>query len=346
MRSMRAVVWWPRVAHELRTARGAWLISALSVCACWSKEAPDLFQEVGFSSASPTPDAGGSAPQAAGPRASEAPPQNGEVSAATPLSPATPPIQPPSRSDAGAPSGVVPAPLTPPPVAKPVPLVGEVFTDPASQCAFPETEQLDATLFSGSFDGTTCRPNLDAPYQTFWYRYQDSSTALLSQGVSAPGCSATSCSLHVQGPAAGSEGFSSYGAGVGFPLVSSDTPIDASRFVGIQYWARGTILGTRGPAATDVPQTVFMRVVTSTNRSGDEFGAYCHVDPLSWTLCRQRFSELGRDGYVAAPDPATDVLSLQALVRIEFEFRLFRSPDGSVPVPVSVDAEISSISFF
>jgi len=224
--------------------------------------------------------------------------------------------------------------------------VGEVVTDVAAACLFPETEQPDAPLFSGSFDGTTCRTSLDAPYDGSWYSYQDSSTALLAQEVSAPGCSETSCSLHVQGPPAGSEGFSTYGAGVGVPLVSSNAPIDASRFVGIQYWARGTILGTRGPSATDVPQTVFMKLLTSTNRSGDEFGAYCRVDPLNWTLCRQTFSELGRDGYVSTPDAATDVLSVQELVRIEFEFRLFHSADGSVPVPVSVDVEIGSISFF
>jgi hypothetical protein len=218
---------------------------------------------------------------------------------------------------------------------------------PATRCSFPSTFEPDAVLFSGAVTADTCRLNLDAPYETFWYPFQDTAAASsVEQGAAAPGCEPNNCSLRVRGPAPGSEGYRVSGAGVGFPLALTDTPLDITRFAGIQFWARGTAVGTRGPDNTNAPQTLFVKVGTSTARLGDDFGAYCAIEPSTWTLCRSDFASLRRDGYVAEPDLASDVLDLGNATRVEFEFRLYRDALGNAPAPVSFDAELASISFF
>jgi hypothetical protein len=233
-------------------------------------------------------------------------------------------------------------------VAVPVrPPAGVVVSDASEACTFPEAPPADSVLFSGTREDDACRINLEDPYATFWYAYQDTGAEPgVSQSVLAPGCTENSCSLHVQGPIEGTAPFSLYGAGVGFPLVAGDAEFDASSFSGIQYWARGNIEGTRGPGNTASPQTLFLKVTSATERAGDDFGRYCRIDATNWTLCRQEFAELERDGYVASPDPATDTLELSQLVRIQFEFPLHRDASGAAPVPVRFDIELAAISFF
>jgi hypothetical protein len=148
------------------------------------------------------------------------------------------------------------------------------------------------------------------------------------------------------GPTQDSAAYSTYGAGLGFPLAVGDAPIDVRRFSGIQFWARDTTAGTRGPGGVPSPQTMFLKIPTATARLGDDFGMYCTIDPSAWTLCRSEFSALRRDGYVADPDPASDVFDPDNATRIEFEFRLFRDAAGNVPTMVSFDVELAAISFF
>jgi hypothetical protein len=233
------------------------------------------------------------------------------------------------------------------PVVPVRPPAGVVFGDAAQACTFPESAPDDAALFSGTREDSACRIDLDEPYGTFWYAYQDTDgDARVFQSVLAPGCSEDTCSLHVQGPIEGAAPFSVYGAGVGFPLAAGDGPFDASGFSGIQYWARGNIEGTRGPGNSSSPQTLLLKVTSVTNRAGDDFGRYCRIDSANWTLCRQEFAELERDGYVASPSAATDTLELDQLVRIQFEFPLHRDASGAAPVPVGFDIELAAISFF
>jgi hypothetical protein len=237
-----------------------------------------------------------------------------------------------ANADAGAPrsavvSGIAPGALAP--------------------CGLPSTTEAGAVLFSGALAGSACRINLDAPYETFWYPYQDSEGAsTVQQGATAPGCEPSTCALHAAGPTPGNVGYSQYGAGVGFPLAAADAPLDISRFAGIQFWARGTASGTRGPSGSAAPRTLFVKVVTVKTRLGDDFGAYCTIDSSAWTPCRSEFAALRRDGYVADPDPASDVLDLASATRVEFEFRLHRDPAGNIPAPVSFDVELAAISFF
>ncbi len=234
------------------------------------------------------------------------------------------------------------APRQLPPPSDPV---GIVFADAGAACSLPETQAADAVLFSGALRGEVCRTASDLPYGTFWFGYQDAELGLAHR-VGLPGCHAESCSLHVQGPTTSLVGYSTYGAGVGFPMAANNGPIDVSRFAGIQYWARGTIVGTRGPGYSNSPQMLLLKLVTATERQGDDFGMYCRIDPVDWTLCRQELSDLRRDGYVATPDPTTDRFDAQNLVKVQFEFPLYLDPVGAVPTPVSFDVELAAISYF
>jgi hypothetical protein len=329
----------------------SWLFA---LAACSAPEPTDLFSEVGtVAPASAPPPAPTTAPPVPG-GGQATPPSSSEMGPATPstrppdapapvsdgaatdVDPGPPDAGPPPSSD----EGVVPTPPARPPA-------GVVVADASLACTLPASPPDDMTLFSGAREGDACRINLDEPYGTFWYSYQDTDAEpRVFQGVQAPGCSDDRCALRVQGPIAGAPPFTLYGGGVGFPLAVGDAQFDASAFSGIQYWARGTIRGTRDAGNTPGPQTLLLKVASSTNRSGDEFARYCRIDVANWTLCRQEFSELQRDGYVADPDPATDTLELNQLVRIEFEFPLHRDAAGAIPVPIQFDVQLASISFF
>jgi hypothetical protein len=214
----------------------------------------------------------------------------------------------------------------------------------AVTCDRPATAEAGAVLFSGTPVGAACPTSLDAPYGTTWFAYQDNADLLTLESV-APSCDPALCSLHVEGPAAGNPGYSAYGAGVALPLALDNTPVDLSRFAGVQLWARGTIAGTRGLGAADAPQTLFLKVVTTTARNGDDFGVHCEIDPAEWSVCRAEFAAFGREGF-STPDVAVDVFDLQSALRVELELRLFRDAVGAVPVPVSAAFDVAQISFF
>jgi hypothetical protein len=345
----------------------SWLF-ALAAC---SAEPSDLFSEVRTVAPTPAPaptaaapDTGGGQPTPLGssemgpatpsirPPAAPAPVSGSAAtddaatdSAATdadagPPDPGPPDPGPPDPGPPSGDEGVVPTPPARPPA-------GVVFGDASQACTLPASPAGNTTLFSGAREGDGCRINLDEPYGTFWYSYQDTDAEpRVFQGVQAPGCFEDRCSLRVQGPIAGAPPFTLFGAGVGFPLAVGDAQFDASGFSGIQYWARGIIQGTRDAGNTPGSQTLLLKVASSTNRSGDDFARFCRIDVANWTLCRQEFSELERDGYVADPNPATDTLELSQLVRIEFEFPLHRDAAGAIPVPVQFDVQLASISFF
>ena len=216
----------------------------------------------------------------------------------------------------------------------------------AAECPAPAPVLLPgAALFSGTLGGGACPVLLDAPYQTAWFTYQDSAD-LLSVTSVAPGCTADSCALHVQGPAAAGTGYGNYGAGVALPLSTTNAPLDVSAFTGIELFARGTINGTRGPGAQSAPQTFFLKLVTSTDRQGDDFGIFCQIDPSAWTPCRVSFDALTREGFATSVDPATDTFDRTNVLRVELEFRLFRDAVGVVPVPVSVGMDVARVVFF
>jgi hypothetical protein len=216
----------------------------------------------------------------------------------------------------------------------------------AAECSGPAPVLLPgAAVFSGALGAGACPVLLDAPYQSAWFTYQDSGD-LLSVTSVAPGCSADTCALHVQGPATAGTGYGNYGAGVALPLSTANVPLDVSPFSGIELFARGTINGTRGPGAQSAPQTLFLKLVTSTDRQGDDFGTFCQIDPSAWTPCRVTFDALAREGFATGIDPATDTFDRANVLRVELEFRLFRDAAGAVPVPVSLAVDVARVVFF
>lgn len=226
-------------------------------------------------------------------------------------------------------------------------------------CGFPSPPPPPApsgTLYSGFPMGTAmgCASNIPAPRNGSWFQYHDSSddggSLIMSAMAELGGCGGMSlCAYHAKGPTNGA-GFPGYGAGVGFDLNDdSANPPDAlaydamaAGYTGIQFWAKGTITGTRGPGYSSSPQTIHLKLPTTTNRGGDDYGFYCQmIDPMTWTLCNVPFSKLIRDGFSATPNPATDMFDSQNVQKVQFEFSTY-STTGSV----TMDAWIDEVSFY
>jgi hypothetical protein len=229
-------------------------------------------------------------------------------------------------------------------------------------CGFPDSGAPTPTLYSGAPTGQAqvCVTSIPMPRNGNWFSYHDATTTtndaglLVTAGAGMGGCGGTStCAYHAYGPSnsdAGS-GFSVYGAGVGFDLFdmgSTASNYDASMYAGVQFWAKGSTLGTRGPNYVLSPQTIHLKLVTATNRSGDDYGFYCTMlDPTTWTLCRSDFTAVTRDGFAAMPPKATDMFDVNQLQKIQFELSLYSAPAGTTPLPtVMFDIWIDEVSFY
>ncbi len=233
---------------------------------------------------------------------------------------------------------------------------GAPDTGPATpdSCGFPPPTTPSGVLFSGFPMGTGmgCASNIPAPRNGQWFQYHDTSDdAGLSMSAKPEmgGCGGMSlCAFHVKGPASGA-GFTGYGAGVGFDLndnaAGTATNYDAmaAGYKGIQFWAKGTITGTRGPGYSSSAQTIHLKLVTATDRKGDDYGTYCQmIDPTMWTLCSLDFSKATRDGFSTTPDPTMDTLDYDKLLKVQFEFSRYSDPAALVVV----DAWIDEVSFY
>jgi hypothetical protein len=220
-------------------------------------------------------------------------------------------------------------------------------------CGFPPSMAMNPILYSGApagGGGGNCPGTLPPPRNGSWFSYHDATGdggVSLSATPALGGCGGISlCAFHIDGPIpADAGGFSIYGAGCGFDLndnaSGTATNYDLTPYTGIQYWAKGTINGTRGPGFAASPQTIHLKIVTATNRDGDDYGAYCQmIDPTIWTLCSVAFSALTRDGFSTTPDPATDTFDANQAQKVQFEFSL--ATGGAV----SFDAWIDEVSFY
>jgi hypothetical protein len=226
-------------------------------------------------------------------------------------------------------------------------------------CGFPDSGALNPTLYSGVPSGAAqvCVTSILPPRSTSWFSYHDATDdggLLMTAGAAMGGCGGTStCAFHANGPSnndAG-EGFAIYGAGVGFDLDDVNSvaqSYDASMYTGIQFWAKGVTLGTRGPNYVLSPQTIHLKLVTATNRSGDDYGFYCTMlDPTNWTLCRSDFANVKRDGFSSTPPVATDMFDDDVLQKVQFELSLYTAAAGTTPVPtVMFDIWIDEVSFY
>jgi hypothetical protein len=211
-------------------------------------------------------------------------------------------------------------------------------------------------LYSGFVMGTAmaCASNIPSPRNGSWFNYHDSSddagSLIMSAMPEMGGCGGMSvCAFHAHGPTNGA-GFPGYGAGVGFDLNdnAASPPVAmpynalAVGYRGIQFWAKGTITGTRGPGYASSPQTIHLKLPTATNRMGDDYGFYCQmIDPVKWTLCMVDFAKLSRDGFEDMFLPvATDMFDSDSIEKVQFEFSTF-STDA-----VAMDVWIDEVSFY
>jgi hypothetical protein len=231
------------------------------------------------------------------------------------------------------------------PHALPPLIVGVTSDDDDSACTLPSDATRGAIVFSGSAVLEACPINLDSPYGTFWYAYADGNPSSdVSAQVRAPGCNdAVPCALWARAPLTDA-GTTASSMAVGFPVSVGGITRDLSAFSGMRFWARGTISGSRGPGDSESPQTLLVQLVTSTDRAGDDFGAYCRIDAERWTECSVAFSELGREGTAGAPDVAGDRLELERVRRIEFAFAAAKVEAGTAAL--AFDVRLAAISFF
>jgi hypothetical protein len=215
------------------------------------------------------------------------------------------------------------------------------------------------TLYSGMLNTMgTCGSTIDYLMGT-WFSYNDGTTgATMTETAEATACGSTACSYHVTG-----SGFTGYGAGVGFNLSSSGmAAIDVSTagFTGLIVTLKGTTTGTRTTGYAMGDNFVHVKLPTTTNRDGDDYGGYCPVSG-NWTQCMLPFfgpeggpGGLTRDGFgradAGAPDVATDVFDLANVEKVQFEFSSYTPPADDAGTPpsstVSFDVWFADIAFY
>jgi hypothetical protein len=231
----------------------------------------------------------------------------------------------------------------------------DVAPPPPDLCGFPETDASMPTLYSGVPTGTTCVTGIPLPRAGSWFSYHDGTGdggLTVTAGAAMGGCGGASlCGYHARGPVPDAGGFAIYGAGIGFDLfdvMGSPSNYDARAYKGVQFWVKGTATGTRGAGFVLSPQTVHLKLVTATNRSGDDYGTYCTmVDPTVWTRCGVDFIAAKRDGFSSTPNPATDMLDLDQLQKIQVELSKFSDPaDSGTTTAVTFDVWVDEVSFY
>ncbi len=222
-----------------------------------------------------------------------------------------------------------------------------------SMCSLPAAPP-GLILYSGGVPAPACPGGIALSGQS-WFSYNDgtSDAGTFVHTADFGGCDGpTDCAYHTSGG-----GFTGYGAGVGFTLNSNNPlPGDAgASYTGFQVWLKGTTSGTRQVGYALGPNFVHVKFVTSTNREGDEFGAYCPTASDggdAWVLCKLPFTGLTRDGFkgvdAGAPDPTSDVFDPQNLEKIQFEMSSYTPPaDSGITVNVvNFDVWIDDAAFF
>jgi hypothetical protein len=220
-------------------------------------------------------------------------------------------------------------------------------------CPLPPTMAPDAVIYDGSRAGASCGQTTKPPRGAAWFSYDDGTAVdggmpRLLRGDFG-GCGGqTDCAMHITGA-----GFTNYGAGMGFDMLDmggAAVPVDATAYAGIQFWARGTINGTRGPSYVSSPQTIHVKILTQLpDRRGDDFGFYCQMimDGTTWTQCNSAFAAMSRDGFRNDTVPvAGDMLDLSQLLKIQFEFSKFTDPPDATPTSVGFDFWIDNVAFY
>jgi hypothetical protein len=225
---------------------------------------------------------------------------------------------------------------------------GGAATSGVDVCGLPTTTAANPLLYDGVTTAPNCNSAIATPRAGYWFHYGDSTVGATQTAAGAfGGCAgAADCAFHTTGM-----GYTDYGAGIGFDLnddsAQTAQPYDATPYMGLQFWAKGTITGTRGPKYAQMDQEIHIKLVTATDRSGDDFGGYCVIG-ADWTKCSLSFADATRDGFSKTPDPTTDVLDANMMLKIQLEFSKFsQDADAGVTiVPVAYDVFVDDVSFF
>jgi hypothetical protein len=220
-------------------------------------------------------------------------------------------------------------------------------------------------LYSGMTTAPTCGstilalPNATSP-NTYWFSYGDATAgATKTAGGEKCGCAGPSdCAFHAFG-----SGYADYGAGIGFDVNEDTTsshgvlPYDASMYMGVRLWLRGTTAGTRGKGYSDSPNTVHVKLVTATDRHGDDYGFYCPIS-TDWSECDVPFNMAYRDGFCTPAsaetppclDTTADTFDSNQLEKVQIEFSSHQvAADGGAqvtPIPVSFDVWADDITIY
>jgi len=227
---------------------------------------------------------------------------------------------------------------------------GNTSTPGTDVCSLPATTAMNPVFYDGANGAATCGASTKAPHVGYWFSYNDKSAdggAPMTAAGEKGGCGGTTdCGYHTKG-----SGFTNYGAGVGFDLSDNAQmvaqPFDATGFMGIQFFAKGTITGTRGPKYASMAQSIHIKFATSKDRGGDDFGGYCTIG-ADWTKCNIAFSAATRDGFKdAMVAVASDMLDLNQLLKVQLEFSKFsEAADAGTLTPVAFDVWIDNVSFY
>lgn len=218
----------------------------------------------------------------------------------------------------------------------------------AVACALPTTTAANPLIYDGATSAPNCGTAIGAaPRAGYWFNYGDATSGAQETGAGKfGGCGGmTDCAYHASGC-----GYGDYGAGMGFDLMDNASqaaqPYDATAYMGLQFYARGTITGTRGPKYAQADQSLHIKFVTMTNRSGDDYGGYCMIS-MDWTKCSLAFAMATRDGFSTTPPVATDMLDVNQMLKIQLEFsKSSPAADAGVSAPVAFDVLVDDVSFF
>ena len=165
----------------------------------------------------------------------------------------------------------------------------------------------------------------------------------------------TNCAEEAKG-----SGYSIY-AGVGFNIAGSGSlnkPGDVSAYQGLEFWAKGTVTGSRtgfaNPGFTQADGTIRVELVggdctAAIQRDvGDEYGWYATLpsDPNQWTQFTLKFADATRLGLAAPPEGGPDAFDLTHLYKIQFQFSPFMGGGNAPATTVAFDVWFDDISFF
>lgn len=225
------------------------------------------------------------------------------------------------------------------------PATGSGGAAPASGCDAAKGELTKAVIYDGS-NQIACTNALTSPRVGYWFTYNDeTTTAMQLPAANASGAiagekmgkgGADDCAMHTSG-----EGFSKWGAGVGFSLHQSGATLcafDASVFTGVKFYAKGTATGTRGEGYLAAPNTIRVRFKMSAVSLGDDdFGAWCTLTP-DWTQCTVPFAMLKQEGFGKA-----GTFNPKAIEQIMFQ----AAKEGELPeTSVDFDFWIDDVTFY